>query len=128
MACALLRTTYMKILILSFVAALAACATTGRYEYGVAVSSPDLVYVEPGVSVVADADAPLFYSDGYYWLYRDGYWARSPSYHGGFARVDVNLVPQRVRYISHPEGYAHYRRHHEGRIYAQPTIRDHRHY
>jgi hypothetical protein len=115
----------MKILL--FCAALAACATTGRYEYGVAVTSPELITVQPGVAVVADANAPLFYSDGYYWLYRDGYWARSPSYHGGFARVDVRVVPRRIRYISHPEGYAHYR-HSHARIYAQPTIRDHRRY
>ena len=126
MACTLLRTTYMKILSLTLFAILG-CATTGRYEYGVAVSSPDLVTVQPGVAVVADADAPLFYSDGYYWMYRDGYWARSPSYHGGFARVDVNVVPVRVRHIDHPEHYAHYRRHH-GHYYAQPTVRDHRHY
>ena len=126
MACALLRSTYMKILSLTLFAILG-CATTGGYEYGVAVSSPELVTVQPGVAVVADADAPLFYSDGYYWLYRDGYWARSPSYHGGFARVDINYVPHRVRYIPHPEGYAHYRYGH-GRYYAQPTVRDHRHY
>jgi hypothetical protein len=126
MACALLRNTYMKTLSLSFVALLG-CATTGSYEYGVAVSSPDLVVVQPGISVVADADAPLFYSDGTYWLYRDGYWARSASYHGGFARVDIREVPMRVRGIHHPEGYAHYSRSH-GMIYAQPTVRDHRHY
>jgi hypothetical protein len=116
----------MKTLSLTFVA-LISCATTGRYEYGVAVSSPDLVTVQPGVSVVADADAPLFYADGDYWLYRDGYWARSPSYHGGFARVDIRNVPMNVRRVRHPEGYVHYRRNH-GSIYAQPTVRDHRHY
>jgi len=126
MACALLRIPYMKILSLTLFGILG-CATTGGYEYGVAVSSPDLVTVEPGVAVVADADAPLFYSDGYYWLYRDGYWARSPSYHGGFARVDVHMVPAHVRHIDHPEHYAHYRRSH-GHYYAQPTVRDHRHY
>ncbi len=126
MACALLRTQYMKILSLTLFAVLG-CATTGSYEYGVAVSSPDLVTVQPGVAVVADADAPLFYSDGYYWLYRNGYWARSPSYHGGFARIDYHYVPARVRYIDHPEHYAHYRRTH-GRYYAQPAVRDHRHY
>jgi len=129
MACALLRTVCMKLLVLAFVAALGCYAHTGYdYDYGVSVQSPNLVTVQPGLSVVADANYPLFYSDGYYWLYRDGYWLRSPSYRGGFARIDYHMVPQRVRYIDHPEHYTHYR-YYRGRYYAQPTyIRDHRHY
>jgi hypothetical protein len=103
-------------------AALGACAGTGEVEYGgaVAVQSPDLVEVEPGVQVIADADQPIFYSDGYYWMYRDGYWARSSYYNNGFARVDVNYVPIGVRHIDNPRAYVHYRRH-EGRDYARPA-------
>lgn len=106
-----------------FIAAgLVGCAGTGEVEYsgGVAVASPDLVEVQPGVQVLADADAPVFYSDGAYWEYRDGLWYRSGYYDRGFARVDINYVPVRIRTIDNPRAYVHYRRH-EGRGYARPA-------
>ena len=100
-------------------AALGGCAG-GEVESGaeVRVTSPELVAVSPGVQVVADADEPLFFADGYYWLYRDGIWLRSDSYRGGFARIDVNMVPGEVRDIGNPQVYAHYRRH-ANRDYAR---------
>jgi hypothetical protein len=103
-------------------AGLLGCAGTGEVEYGggVAVQSPDLVEVQPGVQVLADADAPVFYSDGAYWEYRDGMWFRSGYYDRGFARVDINYVPVRIRTIDNPRAYVHYRRH-EGRGYARPA-------
>ncbi len=115
----------MKLTFLSgvlFASVVAGCAGTGEVEYGggVAVQSPDLVEVEPGVQVLADADAPVFYSDGAYWEYRDGMWYRSGYYDRGFARVDVNYVPVRIRSIDNPRAYVHYRRH-EGRGYARPA-------
>jgi hypothetical protein len=90
-------------------ATLAGCAATSGDE--VQVASPDLVAVQPGVQVVADADAPLFFADGYYWLYRHGVWLRSETYRGGFAQVDINLVPMQVRSIRRPSAYVHYREH-----------------
>jgi hypothetical protein len=85
------------------------CAGTGEVAYSgnATMTSPDLVYVEPGVQVVADADEPLFYADGSYWLYRDNMWMRSDSYRGGWARVDV--VPAPIREIREPRAYIHYR-------------------
>lgn len=98
-------------------ASLAGCAPTGDVEYAgeVHVTSPELVTISPGVQVVADADEPLFYSDGNYWLYRDNSWYRSDSYRGGFARVEVTYLPQRIRVIERPQAYVQYRRHGEGR-------------
>lgn len=98
-------------------ASLAGCAPTGDVEYAgeVHVTSPELVTISPGVQVVADADEPLFYSDGMYWLYRDNGWYRSDSYRGGFARVDYSYLPQRIRVIEQPRAYVQYRRHGEGR-------------
>lgn len=115
----------MKLTFLSgllFASVVAGCAGTGEVEYGgaVAVQSPDLVEVEPGVQVLADADAPVFYSDGAYWEYRDGLWYRSGYYDRGFARVDINYVPVRIRTVDNPRAYVHYRRH-EGRDYARPA-------
>lgn len=98
-------------------ASLAGCAPTGDVEYAgeVHVTSPELVTISPGVQVVADADEPLFYSDGMYWLYRDNGWYRSDSYRGGFARVEYSYLPQRIRVIEQPQAYVQYRRHGEGR-------------
>lgn len=122
----MLRTLCMKLSSLSAILLAAAfaggCAGTGDVEYGgaVTVASPDLVEVQPGVQVIADADEPIFYSDGFYWQYRDGFWLRSNEYNNGFARVDVNYVPVRVRTIDNPRAYVHYRRH-EGGGYARPA-------
>jgi len=93
-------------------ASLAGCTGTGEVSYGgeVRVASPELVEISPGVQVIADADEPLFYSDGVYWLYRDGYWLRSDDYRRGFVRVQISYVPQRVRLIERPQVYVQYRR------------------
>lgn len=94
-------------------AALVGCAGTGDAQYSgqVQVASPELVPVDPDVEVVADADQPLFYSEGYYWLYIGGLWLRSDDYRGAFVRVDINLVPAPVRGIHSPTAYVHYRQH-----------------
>ncbi|HEU0033202.1 MAG TPA: hypothetical protein VFQ53_21365 [Kofleriaceae bacterium] len=90
-------------------AALAACAgaTDVRYGGGVVVRSPDLVTIEPDVYVVADADEPIFYTDNYYWLYRDGGWYRSNTYRGGWVRYYD--TPYRLRRIDQPYAYVRYR-------------------
>jgi hypothetical protein len=84
----------------------------------VRVASPELVAISPTVQVVSDADEPLFYAWGYYWLYRDRVWLRSDSYGGRFAPIDVEVVPGELRAIPQPQAYAHYRRH---AAYAQRT-------
>jgi hypothetical protein len=101
---------------------------------GAHVSSPDLVMVSPGVYVIADYHEPVFYSNGYYWLYRDGYWMRSSYHSGGW--VQVRTVPVGVRRIDRPRTYVRYRasgqvyrRDRSGRViqHRGPTrVRDHR--
>ena len=81
-----------------------------EYAGEVNVTSPELVAISPGVQVVADADEPLFYTQGAYWLYRDGYWFTSSNYYRGFARVDFAVVPQQLRTLERPETYARYER------------------
>jgi hypothetical protein len=108
-------------------AALAGCASETQYAGDVHVASPELVAIEPGVEVVADADEPVFYAEGSYWLYRDEAWLRSDSFRTGFVRIDVWLVPDRLRRIPEPRSYAHYRRIHQGEAYARGgQIPDHR--
>jgi len=114
-------------------AALGGCLATGtadvQYSGDVAVSTPDLVEVSPGVQVVADYDDSVFYSDGYYWRYDGGGWYRSSNYAGGF--VYWNAPPAAVISINDPGRYRHYRpsgyqpRHQPYRR-PEPIVRDHR--
>jgi len=92
---------------------LASCASTGTGEVDYAgevhVTSPQLVALGPGVQVVADADEPLFFVGGSYWVYRDGYWFSSKDYRRHFTHVDYTAVPVELRTIAEPERYVHYR-------------------
>jgi hypothetical protein len=92
---------------------------------------PDLVAVGPGVSVIADYDEPIFYSNGYYWWNYGGYWYRSGYYTGGWVYVDS--PPIVIAGIGSPYYYRHYRpygyvAHSRPVPYSRPVIRDHRTY
>ena len=103
-----MRLTFVSLILAS---ALTGCIASGgadvTYGGGVAVSTPDLVEVSPGVQVVADYDDSVFYSDGFYWRYDGGNWYRSGYWNRGWG-VSYN-VPVGVRGINRPEAYAHYR-------------------
>lgn len=104
-----------------------ATACVGETAVGVAYSAPapDLVYVSPGVSVIADYDYPVFYASNFYWRYDRGVWYRSRTYRGGWA-VSYD-VPATVRRIDRPAAYVHY---HAARSVAHGSdhraVRDHR--
>jgi len=68
--------------------------------------APDLVYVSPGVQVIADYDEPIFYSDGFYWRYYGGTWYRSTYYTGGWVYA---RPPVAVLRVDRPYAYSHYR-------------------
>jgi hypothetical protein len=81
----MLHHTDMRILTIVFASVLASgCYATASTGYGGTVTAttvaPDLVYVSPGVQVIADYDEPVFYADGFYWRETGGVWYRS-SYH-----------------------------------------------
>ena len=109
-----MRANRVSACMFAMAASLAGCTSSGDVAYSgqVRVTSPELIEIDPGVMVVADAEEPLFFSEGNYWLYRDGYWLRSDNYRSGFVRVDLSFVPQRVRTIERPQTYVQYRRHH----------------
>ncbi|HEU0031440.1 MAG TPA: hypothetical protein VFQ53_12465 [Kofleriaceae bacterium] len=105
-----------------------------QYRGGVAVtaSTPDLVYVQPGVGVIADYDEPIFYADNYYWWFYNGAWYRSNYYTGGWVYVSSPSV--RIARIGNPYYYRHYRphnyvvRHRPVPVHRiqRPVVRDHR--
>jgi hypothetical protein len=100
----------IQVTLLAILAATAAaCTAQGRVGYTASynVATPDLVYVSPGVYVIADYDYPVFYSNNVYWRYDSGVWYRSRRYDGGWT-VSYD-VPVAVRRIDRPHAYVHYR-------------------
>ena len=70
-------------------------------------AEPTLVVVEPGIWVVRDYDYSVYYVDDYYWVYRDDVWHRSRTYDGGWATVEVSIVPRLI--VSRDQrAYVHY--------------------
>jgi hypothetical protein len=95
-------------------------------------ASPDLLYVAPGIQVIADYDEPIFYADGMYWWFVDGSWYRSAFYTGGW--VSVVTPPIAIVTITQPHRYRHYRptgwvghrRPVPAHQVQRPIVRDHR--
>lgn len=106
-----------------FALVLAAATACGPAQVQVSAVGPRLVWVTPGIWVVEDAPYAVYYADGFYWRYADGYWFRSPYYNDGFLRVRVDLVPRVVIGSYHPR---HVRYHAPVHATARPIVRDHR--
>ena len=125
-----------RIILLVAFTAMAGCyaETTGGVAYSGTVTAtavePDLVYVSPGVQVIADYDEPIFYSDGFYWRVDNGVWYRSSYYTSGWVYA---TPPRAVVSINQPYSYRHYRpagyvpRNRPVRN-NDPYVRDHRRY
>lgn len=105
------------------------CAGSGTAYYSTSGTltattvAPDLVYVSPGVQVVADYDYPVFYADNYYWRYDDGRWFRSSWYTGGWVYASP---PRAVVSIDRPYAYRRYRP--SGYVSRGAYVRDQRDY
>jgi hypothetical protein len=98
----------MRVIAAITVAAVLAAGCAGSYTATVATDpyGPELVYVSPGVQVIADYNEPIFYSDGFYWRYYGGTWYRSHRYTGGWVYA---APPVAVLRIDRPYGYVRYR-------------------
>jgi hypothetical protein len=85
--------------------------------------SARLAYVGDGLWVVTDQPYPTFFSDGFYWLYTDNIWYRSPYYDRGWVRV--YQVPQPIYRIDQPTAYVQFSLRPGMRWY---TVRDYHRY
>ncbi len=85
---------------------------------------PLMVDIGPGLWAVEASDQPLFYSDGWYWLYSDGSWMRSHHRDRDFAQVDVRRVPMRLRTMHRPGRYARYHAPEGARLRRAPAAID----
>jgi len=95
-----------KLVPLIISAVLGGCYTSGAAGYY--SSGPvDLAYVAPGVSVIANYEEPIFYSDRSYWYSAYGGWYRSPYYTGGWQFV--RHPPYHISQIYAPHTYRYYR-------------------
>lgn len=108
------RLVMMKFMTGALVVALAfstgGCLVRGTGTVGsavVATPEPLLVELDAGVWVIEDYDDPVFYTDGFFWLYRDDGWYRSSSHTGDWVRVQA--APQVVVRLERPRQYVHYR-------------------
>ncbi len=54
---------------------------------------PPLVVVQPGVQVVQDYDEEIFFTGGFYWVRRDGYWYRAVDPRARWYYVSPAAVP-----------------------------------
>jgi hypothetical protein len=69
--------------------------------------APDLVEAAPGVQVIADYDAPVFYTGGHYWRHDGTRWYSSATYTGGW---ELNAAPPTaIVHIDRPERFVHYK-------------------
>jgi hypothetical protein len=93
--------------------------------------APDLVYVSPGVQVIADYDEPVFYSDGYYWRETNGTWYRSSYHTHGWVyaappRTVISIQNRHSYRRYRPAGYTPRVRDNRGYRDPGPAVRDHR--
>lgn len=102
----------------------AGCAASGQVRYNAHVTTPELVYIDSDVQVIADYREPIFYTDSYYWRYDGGAWYRSSRHTSGWVRIEA--VPVAIRRIERPGAYVHYRGGARASAARGPAVRDHR--
>lgn len=76
-------------------------------QVDVEYAQPELISINSGVSVVYDAEYPVFFHDNYYWRYDNNNWYRSQYHDRGWA-YERN-VPRAIHNIDRPHSYSHYR-------------------
>jgi hypothetical protein len=74
------------------------------------VRSATLVKLDPEVQVVADADKPMFFADGAYWMFYDAHWYRGASVSGPW--MLERTLPWQVKKIDQPYAFVRYRHEH----------------
>ena len=79
-------------------------AQAGDVEFSFTIqadSTPDLVFVDPGVYAVVGHPYPVLLADGHYWAFHQNRWWRAERRGVRWAPVGVRVVPARVRATSY---------------------------
>ncbi len=102
------KLAFAAALALSLLPAAARAQVSMQISVGLPVAPP-LVVVQPGIQVVEDWDEEVFYTGGYYWVRRDGYWYRARGPRATFVYVEPRRVPPGLTRIP-PGQYKHWRK------------------
>ena len=102
------RIILLVTLVASLLPAAARAQVDVRIQLGLPVAPP-LVVVQPGIQVVENHEDEVFYTRGWYWARRDGYWYRSRTPRAAFVYVEPRYVPAPLVRIP-PGHYRHWRR------------------
>jgi hypothetical protein len=94
-------------LALSLVPSLAAAQVEVNVHLGLP-AAPQLVVVQPGVQVVEDFHEEVFFTNGWYWMRRDGRWWRARTPNATFVSCEPRRVPAALVRIP-PGHYKHWR-------------------
>lgn len=97
----------ISVLVAAFALASGGCLGQAHLSGGYAAPDPVLVELRPGVWVIEDYDQPVFYADGFFWMYRTDGWYRSSDHVNGWTYV--RAAPQVVVRIERPDEYVHFR-------------------
>ncbi|MBK7197846.1 MAG: hypothetical protein IPH80_35810 [Myxococcales bacterium] len=97
----------ISVLVAALALASGGCLGQAHLSGGYQAADPILVELQPGVWVIEDYDQPVFYADGFFWMYRDDGWYRSRDHVSGWAYV--RAAPQVVVRIERPRQYVHFR-------------------
>ena len=103
----------MKRLALVFALTLSSIPSFARAQVGVQIhvalpAAPPLVVVQPGVQVVENHEEEIFFTNGWYWVRRDGAWYRARSPRAAFVWVEPRRVPVAI-YRTPPGQYRYWR-------------------
>lgn len=79
-----------------------------KYAGNVRVADSRLVAINPDVKAVVDADQPVFFVRGSYWLFSDGQWFRADRIDAKWTYEKKPPVP--VLQIDQPFAYVHFRK------------------
>jgi hypothetical protein len=103
----------MKRLLITFslVLAPALAFASDHEEVHIALQSPEMAVVQPGVQVVVGQEDEVFYTNHHYWLHRDAGWYHARHHSDPFVFVESHHVPSAL--VTFPLGhYRHYHAHH----------------
>jgi hypothetical protein len=103
----------MKTLLACVLMTVACGGAAPKVTQPVRVSDARLLALNPDVKVVADADQPIFFARGSYWLFNDGKWWRAPS--PGHTWEYEAEPPVPVRQIDQPFAFVHYKKDQPGK-------------
>ena len=80
---------------------------------------PALVEIEPGISVVENGPAAVYWIDGVYWEPRGNVWYRTSYWDEPWVSADVGVVPGVIVHRD-PARYAHYHASADARVWHEP--------